>query len=85
MMVSSYALAGQGEPGVNGGPSGDLYIVFRVKSDPRFERDGDDIYHELPLTFAQAALGDEIEVPTVQGKVKLENSSWNSITKRISV
>ncbi|MFJ5768553.1 molecular chaperone DnaJ [Psychrobacillus sp. NPDC093180] len=65
-------VSGQGEPGVNGGPAGDLYIVFRVKADPRFERDGDDIYYELPLTFAQAALGDEIEVPTVQGKVKLK-------------
>lgn len=65
-------VSGQGEPGVNGGPAGDLYIVFRVKADPRFERDGDDIYYELPLTYAQAALGDEIEVPTVQGKVKLK-------------
>ncbi|MEI4769495.1 molecular chaperone DnaJ [Psychrobacillus sp. FJAT-51614] len=65
-------VSGQGEPGINGGPAGDLYIVFRVKADPRFERDGDDIYYELPLTYAQAALGDEIEVPTVQGKVKLK-------------
>ncbi len=65
-------VTGQGEPGVNGGPAGDLYVVFRVKPDPRFERDGDDIYFELPLTFAQAALGDELEIPTVQGKVKLK-------------
>ena len=65
-------VTGQGEPGINGGPAGDLYIVFRVKSHDRFERDGDDIYYELTLTFPQAALGDEIEVPTVQGKVKLK-------------
>ncbi|MBM7706592.1 molecular chaperone DnaJ [Chryseomicrobium aureum] len=65
-------VSGQGEPGVNGGPAGDLYVVFRVKPDARFERDGDDIYYSLPLTFAQAALGDEVEIPTVQGKVKLK-------------
>ncbi|MEH7236079.1 molecular chaperone DnaJ [Bacillus sp. JJ1562] len=65
-------VAGQGEPGVNGGPPGDLYIVFHVRSHEFFERDGDDIYCEMPLTFAQAALGDEIEVPTLHGKVKLK-------------
>jgi molecular chaperone DnaJ len=65
-------VAGQGEPGINGGPSGDLYIVFQVRGHKDFERDGDDIYYELKLTFPQAALGDEIEVPTVHGKVKLK-------------
>ncbi|MBM6619244.1 molecular chaperone DnaJ [Bacillus suaedaesalsae] len=65
-------VTGQGEAGVNGGPSGDLYVVFRVRSHEFFERDGDDIYCEMPLTFAQAALGDEIEVPTLHGKVKLK-------------
>ncbi|MGB2993972.1 MAG: molecular chaperone DnaJ [Paenisporosarcina sp.] len=65
-------VTGQGEPGKNGGPSGDLYVVFRVKAHERFERDGDDIYFELKLTFPQASLGDEIEVPTVNGKVKLK-------------
>lgn len=64
-------LQGQGEPGINGGPAGDLYIVFRVKPDSRFERDGDDVHYELPITFSQAALGDEIEIPTLQGKVSL--------------
>ncbi|MED4530774.1 molecular chaperone DnaJ [Metabacillus fastidiosus] len=63
---------GQGEPGVNGGPPGDLYVVFHVRDHEFFERDGDDIYCEMPLTFAQAALGDEIEVPTIHGKVKLK-------------
>ncbi|MFX3674432.1 MAG: molecular chaperone DnaJ [Paenisporosarcina sp.] len=65
-------VTGQGEPGINGGPAGDLYIVFRVRAHERFERDGDDIYFELQLTFPQASLGDEIEVPTVHGKVKLK-------------
>ncbi|MGG3450947.1 molecular chaperone DnaJ [Domibacillus aminovorans] len=65
-------LTGQGEAGVNGGPAGDLYIVFRVMQHELFERDGDDIYCEMPVTFVQASLGDEIEVPTIQGKVKLK-------------
>ncbi|MEK3807894.1 MULTISPECIES: molecular chaperone DnaJ [unclassified Metabacillus] len=65
-------VSGQGEPGVNGGPSGDLYVVFNVRPHEFFERNGDDIYCEMPLTFAQAALGDEIEVPTLHGKVKLK-------------
>ena len=56
---------------INGGPAGDLYIMFRIQGHKDFERDGDDIYFELKLTFPQAALGDEIEVPTVHGKVKL--------------
>lgn len=65
-------VSGQGEPGVNGGPPGDLYIVLRVKDHPFFERDGQDIYCEMPITFVQAALGDEIEVPTLTGRVKLK-------------
>jgi molecular chaperone DnaJ len=65
-------LAGQGEPGINGGPPGDLYVVFTVQPHEFFERHGDDIYCEVPLTFAQAALGDEIEVPTLYGNVKLK-------------
>ena len=65
-------VSGQGEPGVNGGPSGDLYVVFHVKEHEFFERDGDDVYCEIPLTFVQAALGDEIMVPTLHGKVQLK-------------
>ena len=65
-------VSSQGEAGYNGGPAGDLYIVFTVKRHEQFERDGDDIYFELKLTFPQAALGDEIEVPTIHGKVKLK-------------
>ena len=65
-------VSGQGEPGENGGPAGDLFIVFHVKSHEFFERDGDDIFCEMPITFTQAALGDEVEVPTLHGKVKLK-------------
>ncbi|GAA0362472.1 molecular chaperone DnaJ [Bacillus horti] len=65
-------VSGQGEPGENGGPTGDLYIVLRVSDHPFFERDGQDIYCEMPITFVQAALGDEIEVPTLTGRVKLK-------------
>lgn len=65
-------VSGEGEGGVRGGPSGDLYIVIRVKSHEFFEREGDDIFCEVPLTFAQAALGDEIEIPTLTEKVKLK-------------
>ncbi|HEX6593103.1 MAG TPA: molecular chaperone DnaJ [Bacillota bacterium] len=63
-------VAGKGEPGINGGPPGDLYVLVHVREHEIFEREGDDIYCELPLTFAQAALGDEVEVPTVHGKVQ---------------
>ena len=63
-------LSGQGEVGSKGGPRGDLYIVVNVKPHSLFTRDGFDIYFEMPITFSQAALGDEIEVPTLDGKVK---------------
>ncbi|RKN78971.1 molecular chaperone DnaJ [Paenibacillus ginsengarvi] len=65
-------VSGEGEGGTKGGPPGDLYIVIRVKSHDFFEREGDDIFCEVPLTFAQAALGDEIEIPTLSEKVKLK-------------
>ena len=64
-------LAGEGAPGENGGPQGDLYIVFRVKPSEKFERDGDDIYYSLDISIAQATLGDEVKVPTLKGSVML--------------
>ena len=64
-------VSGEGEQGTRGGGPGDLYIVIRVKSHEFFERDNDDIYCEVPLTYTQAAIGDEIEVPTLTGKVRL--------------
>lgn len=65
-------LAGEGEAGVRGGPPGDLYVIINVKPHEFFHREGDDIYCEVPLTFTQAALGDEIEVPTLTERVKLK-------------
>lgn len=65
-------VSGQGEPGANRGPAGDLYVVFNVKEHEFFHRDGDDIFCEMPITFVQSALGDEVEVPTLEGKVKLK-------------
>ena len=64
-------IRGQGEPGINGGPAGDLLITVFVKPHPFFERDGNSVLMEMPVTFAQAALGAEIEVPTIDGRVKL--------------
>lgn len=61
---------GYGDAGINGGPSGDLNITVTVRPDPIFERDGYDIYTEIPITYTQATLGDEIVVPTIDGKVK---------------
>ena len=66
-------LAGQGEEGVNGGPRGDLFVVFQVApSKDGFERDGADVFLEQKISFTSAALGDEIQVKTVQGDVKLK-------------
>lgn len=63
-------LRGGGDMGVNGGPSGDLHINISVRPHPIFIRDGFDIYCEIPVTFTQAALGADITVPTLDGKVK---------------
>lgn len=65
-------VAGEGEIGENGGQYGDLFIFVTVKPHDFFERSGDDIYCEIPITFAQAALGDEVEVPTIDGKVRIK-------------
>lgn len=64
------SVRGGGDAGANGGPSGNLRISVNVRPHPIFERDGYDVYCEIPITFAQAALGDEITVPTLDGKVK---------------
>lgn len=66
----TFTLRGQGDAGLNGGPAGDANITVSVRPDPVFERDGYDIWCDIPLTFMQAALGDEITVPTLEGKVK---------------
>lgn len=65
-------LQSQGDAGKNGGPYGDLYVIFRVKPSDIYTRRGTEIYYELPINIVQATLGDELEVPTVHGKVKLK-------------
>lgn len=62
-------IRGQGEPGENGGPNGDLYVVISVKPHRLFKRESDNLFLDIPITFEQAALGDEITVPTLDGKV----------------
>jgi molecular chaperone DnaJ len=63
---------GNGEPGTNGGPPGDLYIEIRLKKHEIFERDGDDLHCAVPISFTTAALGGEIEVPTLAGKAAID-------------
>ena len=63
-------LRGQGNIGANGGPSGDVYVDVLVRPHPIFKREGTHIFCEVPITYVQAALGDELTVPTIDGKVK---------------
>jgi molecular chaperone DnaJ len=65
-------LAGEGEAGVNGGPPGDLYVVIHLRAHSVFQREGDDLHCEMPISFAQAALGGEIEIPTLDGSAKIK-------------
>lgn len=64
-------LRGQGSVGPRGGPRGDLVVLLEVEVDPRFVRDGSDLVYELPVTFSQAALGAEIDVPTIDGTARV--------------
>ena len=61
--------SGNGEPGTNGGPAGDLYVEIHIKPHAVFQREGDDLPCEMPISFVKATLGGEIEVPTLSGKV----------------
>ena len=65
-------LAGEGEHGVNGGPPGDLYVQIHLKQHPVFQRDHDDLHCEMPVSFTTAALGGEIEIPTLDGAAKIK-------------
>ena len=62
-------IQGRGNAGMNGGPAGDLQVQVSVRPHPLFERDGFDMWYELPITYAQAALGAEVEIPTLDGKM----------------
>ena len=65
----TFVVRGQGDEGTNGGPTGDLNVTVLVREDPIFQREGFDIWVDVPITYAQAVLGDEIIVPTIDGKV----------------
>ena len=65
-------LSGEGEPGVNNGPSGDLYVVIHLKAHAVFQRDHNDLHCEMPISFSTAALGGEIEIPTLEGHAKIK-------------
>lgn len=65
-------LSGEGEAGPNGGPNGDLFVEMSVRKHAIFERDGKDLHCDAPITFSDAALGGELEVPTLEGRVKLK-------------
>ena len=65
-------LAGEGEHGVNGGPPGDLYVQIHLKQHPVFQRDHNDLHCEMPISFTTAALGGEIEIPTLDGAAAIK-------------
>ena len=67
-------ISGEGEAGINGGPPGDLYVVIHLSSHSVFQRDGNDLHCEIPISFATAALGGEIEVPTLDGHARIKIS-----------
>jgi molecular chaperone DnaJ len=77
--------AGGGEAGLRGGPAGDLYVVLHVRAHEIFQRDGDDLLCEVPISFVQAALGTEIEVPTLSGKagIKIPPGTQNGTVFRL--
>jgi len=64
-------VGGEGEAGMQGAPTGDLYIVIRIQKHVIFERDGADLYCNMPITFPQASLGSEVDAPTLSGRVKI--------------
>ena len=83
---SRVRIAGKGGPGYNGGTNGDLYLVISVKPHPRFKRQGDDLYVEVEVPLTVAALGGEIEVPILKGKLalKIPPETQNGRTFRLS-
>jgi molecular chaperone DnaJ len=68
---SRVRIAGKGQPGINGGQNGDLYLILSLKPHERFDRRGDDLYEEVQIPLTEAVLGGEIEVPTLRGRVML--------------
>jgi molecular chaperone DnaJ len=78
-------LTGEGEAGVNGGPSGDLYVQVHLKPHPVFQRDHDDLHCEMPVSFSTAALGGEIQIPTLDGsaRIKIPDETQSGKTFRL--
>jgi molecular chaperone DnaJ len=69
---SRLRISGEGDPGIYGGPSGDLFVILNMEEHPFFKRDGNELFCEVPVSFPQAALGSEIEVPTLDGTSKIK-------------
>src|SRR5262249_19221588 len=78
-------VSGLGEAGVFGGPAGDLYVVLHVKDHPFFAREGNNLYCAIPVSFTQAALGAELQVPTLDGEqtLKIPEGTQSGTTLRI--
>jgi len=76
-------LAGEGEAGIAGGPNGDLYVAISIQPHELFERDGPDLHCRVPVTMVQAALGGQVEVPTLEGKVSIEIQSGTQSGKQM--
>jgi molecular chaperone DnaJ len=77
--------SGNGEAGIRGGPAGDLYVMLHIKAHEIFQRDGDDLLCEVPVSFVQAALGADIEVPTLEGRavIKIPAGTQSHSTFRV--
>jgi molecular chaperone DnaJ len=82
---SRLRVTGEGEPGDYGGPHGDLYVVLNIEEHPFFKREGTEIFCEVPISFPQAALGTEIEVPTIDGTAKLKIPSGTQSGKLFTI
>src|ERR1700735_2704913 len=80
---SRVRVAGHGNAGLNGGPTGDLYIVTRVEPHPFFERRGDDLYTVVPITVPEASLGSKVEVPTIDGRAQVRISPGTNSGKKL--
>ena len=82
---SRLKLTGEGEPGIQGGPPGDLYVVLSVQEHPLFQREGQDVICEIPISFPQAGLGCELEVPTLTEKISIKVPAGTQSGKVVSL